>query len=89
MVHGDDMGLRLPPRMAPIQLVVIPITPKNANKEAIFKAAKELVAVAVRHGIRAKLDQDETKSPGFRFSYWEQKVTACISKTVALNTALA
>ena len=74
MVHGDDMGLRLPPLMAPIQLIVVPITRKNVDKAPIIDAAKKLVAAAQGAGVRAKLDEDETKSPGFRFSYWEQKV---------------
>ncbi len=74
MTHGDDMGLRLPPKMAPVQLVVVPITRKNADVEAINAAAKKLVSAASTAGIRAKLDDDATKSPGYRFSYWEQKV---------------
>ena len=74
MTHGDDMGLRLPPQMAPLQLIVIPITRKNADVEAINNAAKALVSVANAASIRAKLDDDATKSPGYRFSYWEQKV---------------
>lgn len=74
MTHGDDMGLRLPPLMAPVQLVVVPITRKNADVEAIISAAESLVSAAAEAGIRAKLDNDQTKSPGFRFSFWEQKV---------------
>lgn len=74
MTHGDDMGLRLPPMMAPVQLVVVPITRKNADVEAINRAAQSLVSAAKAAGIRAKLDDDATKSPGYRFSYWEQKV---------------
>ena len=73
-VHGDDMGLRLPPLMSPIQVVVVPILRKNCDAEAIRSAAQGLVSAAASAGIRAKLDDDETKSPGFRFNYWEQKV---------------
>ena len=77
MTHGDDMGLRLPPLMAPVQLVVVPIMRKNADVQAILKAAEGLVAAAKDAGVRAKLDNDDTKSPGYRFSYWEQKVPPC------------
>ena len=76
MVHGDDMGLRLPPLMAPVQVVVVPIYRKGADAEAITSAAQRLVEEACKAGIRAKLDSDASKSPGFRFSYWEQKVFA-------------
>lgn len=83
MVHGDDMGLRLPPLMAPVQLVVVPITRKNADVEAILDAAKLLVEAATEAGIRAKLDGDDTKSPGYRFSYWEQKAcSSCSSQSL-------
>jgi len=74
MVHGDDMGLRLPPLMAPVQVVVVPIFGKGADANAITAAAQQLVTDACKAGIRAKLDSDSSKSPGFRFSYWEQKV---------------
>lgn len=67
------MGLRLPPAMAPVQLVVVPILRKKADVEAIQAAAEKLVSVAAEGGIRARIDDDATKSPGFRFSYWEQK----------------
>ena len=73
-MHGDDMGLRLPPLMSPIQVVVVPILRKNCDAEAIRSAAQGLVSAAVSVGFRAKLDDDETKSPGFRFNHWEQKV---------------
>jgi len=73
MVHGDDMGLRLPPLMAPVQVVVVPIFGKGADANAITAAAQQLVTDACKAGIRAKLDSDSSKSPGFRFSYWEQK----------------
>ena len=80
MTHGDDMGLRLPPLMAPVQLIVVPITRKHADVEAINSAAKSLVSAASAAGIRAKLDDDATKSPGYRFSYWEQKARPLMHK---------
>ena len=73
-MHGDDMGLRLPPLMAPLQIVVVPILRKNADVAGIIAAAEGLVSAASKANVRARLDGDETKSPGFRFSYWEQKV---------------
>ena len=86
-VHGDDMGLRLPPLMSPIQVVVVPILRKNCDAEAIRAAAQGLVSAAASAGIRAKLDDDETKSPGFRFNHWEQKVP-CMQRSCSAHNSL-
>lgn len=79
-VHGDDMGLRLPPLMAPLQVVVVPILRKKCDVDAIRAAAEGLVSAAKAAGVRAHLDDDDTKSPGFRFSHWEQKVERAVPR---------
>ena len=64
MVHGDDSGLVLPPRIAPVQLMVIPI---QQRKEGILDAAKALKDSFTKSGIMARLD-DADKSPGYKFA---------------------
>ena len=69
MVHGDDKGLKLPPKIAPIQVVITPITKKN-NKEDIIKKANELMAELKAQGIRVEVDSRDN-SPGWKYNYWE------------------
>lgn len=69
MVHGDDRGLRLPPKMAPTQLVIVPIV-RGENPE-VAAAARRLYAEAKAAGIRVKLDDREGRSPGNKFNEWE------------------
>ena len=69
MVHGDNSGLVLPPRIAPVQAMVIPIQQK---KEGVLEKARELQAVLKEAGIRARLD-DSDKSPGWKFSEQEMR----------------
>lgn len=69
MVHGDDNGLVLPPYVAPIQVVVIPIA---ANKPGVIPAAREVANKFKEAGFRVKLD-DSDKSPGWKFSEYEMK----------------
>ena len=73
MVHGDDKGLRLPPKVAPVQIVIIPII-KNENSLAeIEKFLKPFLAELGEFGIRFKLDDRQKISPGFKFNEWEMK----------------
>ena len=67
MVHGDDDGLVLPPRIAPVQTKVIPIA---QHKEGVLEKADELLAALKAAGYRAKIDDSE-KSPGWKFSEQE------------------
>ena len=67
MVHGDDDGLVLPPRIAPVQTRVIPIA---QHKEGVLEKADELLAALKAAGYRAKIDDSE-KSPGWKFSEQE------------------
>lgn len=72
MAHGDDNGLRLPPKLAPVQAVILPVEPEpwNADKvEYLDKVGRELRAV----GIRVKEDGREDESLGFRINKWEIK----------------
>ena len=69
MAHGDDNGLVLPPKVAPIQVVVIPVA---ANKPGVMTKAKEVADAFKAAGLRCKLD-DSDKSAGWKFSEWEMK----------------
>ncbi len=69
MVHGDDNGLVLPPEVAPIQIVVIPVA---ANKPGVIPAAREVAQKLVDAGYRCKID-DSDKTPGWKFSEYEMK----------------
>ena len=69
MVHGDDSGLKLPPRVAPVQAMVIPI---QQRKEGVLEKAAELRDALAKAGIRVKLD-DSDKSPGWKFSEQEMR----------------
>ena len=69
MVHGDDNGLVLPPRVAPIQVVIVPVA---ANKPGVIPAAKELYNELAKTDLRVKLD-DSDRSPGWKFAEYEMK----------------
>ena len=69
MTHGDDNGLVLPPAVAPIQVVVIPV---QQHKEGVIEAASKLTETLRAAGIRVKMD-DSDQSPGWKFSEYEMK----------------
>ena len=69
MVHGDNSGLVLPPRIAPVQAVVIPI---QQRKEGVLEKAEELTQILKAAGIRVKADVTD-KSPGFKFAEQEMR----------------
>lgn len=73
MVHGDDQGLVLPPKLAPHQAVIVPIFKNEEEKAAVLGAAKELKAQLVKSGIRVVLDEREGQSPGWKFNDWEMR----------------
>ncbi len=68
MVHGDDSGLILPPKIAPIQVVIVPVA---QHKEGVLEKARE-VADSLKDAFRVKLD-DSDNSPGWKFSQYEMK----------------
>mmetsp|Transcript_7663 Transcript_7663/g.15592 ORF Transcript_7663/g.15592 Transcript_7663/m.15592 type:complete len:502 (-) Transcript_7663:102-1607(-) len=76
MVHGDNKGLVLPPRIAPVQLVVIPI-PNQKLSEAdtlrLKEGAAKMHATLTEAGVRAKLDDRENYTPGWKYNHWELK----------------
>jgi prolyl-tRNA synthetase len=71
MTHGDQKGLIIPPNIAPIQVVIIPILKKGADNSAVTQKAQELSQALRRDGFRVELDTDESKTPGAKFYYWE------------------
>ena len=68
MVHSDDEGLVIPPKLAPTQVIIVPIPKPN---EALLAKANEIVAELKARGIRVKIDMDDTKRPGFKFAEHE------------------
>ena len=72
MTHGDDQGLVLPPRLAPIQVVVVPIYRKDAERSTVMEAVDKIEAM-LGQGIRLKVDRRDEYSPGWKFNEWELK----------------
>lgn len=70
MVHGDERGLRLPPKVAPMQTVILPIA---MHKEGVLDKAAEIAAQLKAAGIRTQLDDRDTYSAGWKFNEWELK----------------
>lgn len=73
MTHSDDHGLVLPPKLAPIQVVIVPIYRGEEELEAINALASELVADFKKRGIRVKYDNRDTYKPGWKFNEYELK----------------
>ena len=71
MTHGDDQGLVLPPRLAPIQVVIVPIYRKDEEKSAVMEAVNAVQAQL--KALRVKVDDREGLTPGFKFNDWELK----------------
>jgi prolyl-tRNA synthetase len=69
MVHGDERGLRLPPKVAPVQCIVVPVA---QHKEGVLEAADKLCDELKAAGIRAEVDGRD-QSPGWKFNEWELK----------------
>jgi prolyl-tRNA synthetase len=73
MVHGDDKGLVLPPRLAPIQVVIIPIFRTDEEKASVMETAQRVRAELVAANIRVKTDERDGVTPGFKFNDWEMR----------------
>ena len=71
MVHGDDQGLILPPRIAPIQAVIVPIYKNDAEKTKVLEVADRLFKELKNSDIRLKMDDREEVTPGFKYNDWE------------------
>jgi prolyl-tRNA synthetase len=72
MVHGDDKGLIIPPKVAPIQVIIIPIY-KDKDEEMVKSSADELLIELKKSGIRAHLDKRDQYTAGWKFNEWEIK----------------
>ena len=73
MVHGDDQGLIMPPRLAPFQAVIVPIYKTDEERATVLENAQRLRKEFVGAGIRVKVDEREGMSPGFKFNDWEMR----------------
>ncbi len=71
--HGDDKGLVLPPRVAPIQVVIVPILFSSKNTEIIIEKCNEVRSVLLSSGIRVHIDSRDHYTPGWKFNEWELK----------------
>lgn len=71
MAHGDGNGLRLPPRIAPVQVVIVPIGLQDPRAREVLDASEALAADLVARGVRALVDGRDNMSPGFKFNHWE------------------
>lgn len=72
MVHGDDKGLILPPRIAPIQMVIIPIFYGDESKDSVLEKCKNVYSM-LKDRFRVHLDDREEYTPGYKFNDWELK----------------
>ena len=73
MTHGDDVGVIVPPRLAPTQVVIIPISRKEEERVAVVEKAGQVAARLKEAGVRVKVDRRDHLSPGAKFWEWERK----------------
>jgi len=73
MLHSDDKGLVLPPRVAPIQAVVVPIYYKDEDRDRVLSKAKEIVSLLTEKDLAVHLDDRTEYTPGWKFNEWEMK----------------
>lgn len=73
MAHSDDNGLVLPPKLAPFQVVIVPIYRGEAELEAVSVKAREIMAELKKAGISVKYDDRDTQKPGWKFAEYELK----------------
>ncbi len=73
MAHSDDKGLVLPPKLAPFQVVIVPIFKNDEQFEALSAKAKEIMADLKKQGISVKFDDRKTHKPGWKFAEYELK----------------
>ena len=71
MAHGDDKGLKLPPKLAPHQIVIVPIIPNDKDKDSVMTVVNQLNDTLSE--FRVIIDDRSEVSPGFKFNEWEQK----------------
>ncbi len=73
MAHSDDNGLVLPPALAPIQVVMVPIYKTDEERDAVLGKFAEIKTALEGRGIRVRIDDRDTLRPGFKFAEWEMK----------------
>ena len=73
MAHGDDAGLRLPPALAPCQVVIVPIYRTDEEREAVLSVATQLMAQLDLRDVRIRIDDRQEHRPGYKFNEWELK----------------
>lgn len=73
MVHGDDKGLVLPPKIAPIQIVIVPIYYSDKDSERVRQKADEVEKTILSKGIRVHVDRRDELTPGFKYNEWEMR----------------
>ncbi len=73
MAHGDDTGLRLPPRLAPIQVVVVPIWKTDEQKTLVMETIAQIREKLTTAAVRVHIDSREGLTPGFKFNDWEMR----------------
>ena len=73
MAHGDDKGLVLPPKVAPMQVVIIPIYKNDNDKENVISKVNEIANILELKNIRIHIDSREELTPGYKFNDWELK----------------
>ncbi|MDY6875995.1 MAG: proline--tRNA ligase, partial [Chloroflexota bacterium] len=72
MVHGDDQGLVLPPKLAPVQVVIVPIWKSDSQRTEVLKVVTRIEA-ALRDDVRVRVDDRDEYSPGWKFNEWEMR----------------
>lgn len=73
MAHGDDQGLRMPPRIAPIQVVIVPIYKNDDEQSAVMEVATRIQKELLAAGLRIHMDKRTNLSPGFKYNDWEMR----------------
>ena len=73
MTHGDDKGLVLPPKVAPIQIVIIPIYYSKEDEQKIVSKAQEIADILQNKKLRIHVDKRSELTPGYKFNDWELK----------------
>jgi prolyl-tRNA synthetase len=73
MTHGDDQGIVLPPRLAPTQVVIVPIYKDDAQRSGVVEKAHDIKARLQEAGVRTRVDDREQLSPGAKYYEWERK----------------
>lgn len=73
MVHGDDNGLILPPKIAPVQVVIIPIPYKGVDKDVILEKSNKILKTLMENDVSVVLDDRTGYTPGWKFNEWELK----------------